>query len=134
MHLLLNMYALLFVGIFLEPVLGKKLFAICYFVTGILASLASVKIHPDTVSVGASGAIFGMYGVFLAFLLAGVFPPSMRKAFLASTLIFIGYNLIQGLQGHVDNAAHIGGLLCGWMAGLLISRSALLKKETESSQ
>jgi hypothetical protein len=71
-------------------------FAVCYLVTGILASIASYKIHPALVAVGASGAIFGMYGIFIAFLLTGAFTPGMKKAFLASILIFIGYNLIMG--------------------------------------
>ncbi|HMH22268.1 MAG TPA: rhomboid family intramembrane serine protease [Puia sp.] len=121
MHLALNMYALLFVGIFLEPLLGRNRFAICYLVTGILASLASYKVHPNVVAVGASGAIFGMYGIFLAFLLTGAFPPAMKKVFLASTLIFIGYNLLMGLAGNVDNAAHLGGLVAGFVIGLMLS-------------
>ena len=123
MHLLLNMYGLLFVGLFLEPVLGGWQFAIYYLATGLLASLASLKIHPDLVGVGASGAIFGMYGVFLACLLTGVFPPGMKKAFLLSTLIFVGANLAMGLSGNIDNAAHIGGLVSGFLIGFFFSRT-----------
>jgi rhomboid protease GluP len=122
MHLLLNMYGLLFVGLFLEPVLGGWQFAIYYLATGLLASLASLKIHPDLVGVGASGAIFGMYGVFLACLLTGVFPPGMKKAFLLSTLIFVGANLAMGLSGNIDNAAHIGGLVSGFLIGFFFSQ------------
>ena len=64
LHILMNMYALLYIGILLEPYLGKFRFASAYLFTGILASLASIYWHPMTVSAGASGAIFGMYGVF----------------------------------------------------------------------
>ena len=129
MHLLLNMYALLFVGLFLEPVLGKNRFVICYFVTGLIASLTSLKIHPQVVSIGASGAIFGMYGIFLAFLISKIFPATMQKAFLTSTLIFVGYNLIIGISGGVDNAAHIGGLISGFVIGWLLAKTIKMEKE-----
>ena len=122
MHLLLNMYGLLFVGLFLEPALGSWRFGIVYLITGLLASITSLKVHPDIVGVGASGAIFGMYGVFLACLLTGVFPPGMKKAFLLSTLIFVGANLVMGLSGNTDNAAHIGGLVSGFLIGFFFSR------------
>ncbi len=63
----INMYGLLIAGIYLESLLGSLRFTLIYLVTGIAASLISIWWHADTVSVGASGAIFGMYGVFLAF-------------------------------------------------------------------
>ncbi|RYE19208.1 MAG: rhomboid family intramembrane serine protease, partial [Sphingobacteriaceae bacterium] len=119
MHLLANMYGLLFIGIFLEPVLGTKRFLSFYLLSGLLASLASIVWYPATVSVGASGAIFGLYGVFLALLLTKVFSPEFAKAFLLSTLIFIGFNLVAGLAGGIDNAAHIGGLISGFITGLV---------------
>ncbi|OQP64019.1 hypothetical protein A3860_21610 [Niastella vici] len=53
-------------GVFLEPQLGRSKFAIIYLVTGIVASITSLWWHTATVSVGASGAIFGLYGVLLA--------------------------------------------------------------------
>lgn len=123
MHLLANMYGLLFVGIFLEPLLGKTKFALVYLITGILASLASIGWYDATISVGASGAIFGLYGFFLAALLLKVFPPDFGKAFLTSTLIFVGFNLAMGFTGNTDNAAHIGGLLSGFVLGLFMARS-----------
>ncbi|RYY33060.1 MAG: rhomboid family intramembrane serine protease [Sphingobacteriaceae bacterium] len=117
MHLLFNMYGLLFIGIFLEPLLGTGKFAAIYLLTGIMASLASVGWHTDTVSVGASGAIFGMYGVFLALLTTNLFPKGFKKSFLLSTSVFVGFNLLYGLTGGIDNAAHIGGLLTGIICG-----------------
>jgi membrane associated rhomboid family serine protease len=121
MHLLANMFGLLFVSIFLEPLLGRTKYVTAYLLTGILASCASLWWHNATVSVGASGAIFGLYGLFLALLLRKVFPPDFGKAFLTSTLIFIGYNLVMGLTGGIDNAAHIGGLVSGFVVGLILS-------------
>ncbi|MFL9485290.1 rhomboid family intramembrane serine protease [Chitinophagaceae bacterium LWZ2-11] len=133
MHVLVNMYALLFVGIFLEPVLGRNKFAIVYLITGILASCASIWWHPATVSVGASGAIFGMYGTFLALLVMKVFPPEHNKAFLISTLIFIVFNLLAGFTGGIDNAAHIGGLLSGFVIGFLLIPSIKRNVSVEES-
>lgn len=129
MHLIANMYGLLFVGIFLEPLLGRTKYLTVYLLTGILASCASLWWYDATVSVGASGAIFGLYGLFLALLLTKKFPPDFSKAFLTSTLIFIGYNLLMGLTGGIDNAAHIGGLLSGFVVGLILYPT--LKKQVE---
>ena len=78
-HVMMNMFALFFVGIFLEPVLGSKRFGLFYVITGILASIASVWWHEKTVSVGASGAIFGMYGIFLSLLLTKTVSERLQK-------------------------------------------------------
>ena len=116
-HLLFNMYALAMIGVFLEPMLGRvRLFA-AYAITGICASVASMWWHADTVSAGASGAIFGLYGVFLALLLTDLIPKEARKSLLSSIGIFVVYNLVNGLKGNVDNAAHIGGLVSGLILG-----------------
>lgn len=120
MHLLANMYGLLFVGIFLEPLLGRTKYMSAYVLTGIIASIASIWWHDATVSVGASGAIFGLYGVCLALLLTKVFPADFAKSFLTSTVIFIGFNFLMGLAGGIDNAAHIGGLAGGFVVGLVL--------------
>jgi rhomboid protease GluP len=118
MHLFANMYGLLFVGIFLEPLLGRTRYLIAYLLTGILASCASIWWYDATISIGASGAVFGLYGMFLALLLTRVFTPEFGKAFLLSTLVFVGFNLLMGLKGGIDNAAHIGGLASGFALGL----------------
>lgn len=131
MHILANMFGLLFVGIFLEPVLGKTKYLTIYLFTGIVASLASIWWYEATVSVGASGAIFGLYGFFLATLLLKVFPSDFGKTFLMSTLVFVGFNLVMGFTGGIDNAAHIGGLISGFILGLILSKQ--LKKEQEQN-
>lgn len=129
MHLLANMYGLMFVGIFLEPVMGKWKYLALYLGTGILASLTSLWWHDQTVSVGASGAIFGLYGVFLALLQRKIFPPEMSKAFMMSTLIFVGFNLLMGLTGGIDNAAHIGGLISGFLLGFFVHPQNSMEEE-----
>ena len=73
--------------------------------------------HEMTLSAGASGAIFGMYGVFLAMLTTNLIEKSTRKPLLTSIAIFVGYNLMYGMKGGIDNAAHIGGLVSGIIIG-----------------
>ena len=119
-HLLFNMYGLLFIGSFLEPMIGKTRFFIAYILSGLGGSVISVYWNDMTVSAGASGAIFGMFGLFLALLSTKLIEPTLRKSLLTSMLVFVGYNLLMGLQDGVDNAAHIGGLLTGAISGYIM--------------
>lgn len=116
-HLLMNMYALLFIGVLLEPYLGKTRFISAYLLTGIAGSTASLFWNDLTISAGASGAIFGMYGVFLAMLTTNFIEKAERKSLLISIAVFVGYNLLSGVRGGIDNAAHIGGLISGLIIG-----------------
>jgi rhomboid protease GluP len=116
-HLLMNMYALAYVGVLLEPRLGRIRFSFTYLFTGLIASTASLWWHDVTVSAGASGAIFGLYGIFLSMLTTDLIEKSARKALLTSVIIFVGYNLLNGLKEGIDNAAHLGGLLSGIIIG-----------------
>jgi rhomboid protease GluP len=119
LHLLLNMYALLYIGLLLEPYLGKTRFLAAYLISGIAASVTSLCWHDITISAGASGAIFGMYGVFLALLTTNLLDKSVKNALLASIAAFVGYNILNGLKpdSGIDNAAHIGGLISGFITG-----------------
>ena len=116
-HLLMNMYALLYIGVLLEPYLGKTKFLAAYLLTGVTASIASLWWHNLTVSAGASGSIFGMYGLFLAMLTTNHIEKNVRKSLLTSIIFFVLYNLLNGFKGGIDNAAHIGGLLGGIVIG-----------------
>jgi rhomboid protease GluP len=119
LHLAFNMYALLFIGVLLERHLGTSRFLVAYMLTGILASVASLYWHPNTISAGASGAIFGMYGVFLALLTTNLIEKTQRAALMTSIAIFVAYNLLNGTKGGIDNAAHVGGLVSGLLIGYL---------------
>ncbi|HJW18224.1 MAG TPA: rhomboid family intramembrane serine protease, partial [Flavisolibacter sp.] len=116
-----NMYALLMIGNYLEPMLGRLRFTVAYVCTGIFASITSLWWHQEPiVSAGASGAIFGLYGLFLALLTTNLIPHAARKALLQSIGIFVLYNITYGLRSQaVDNSAHIGGLLSGLAIGYL---------------
>ena len=129
LHVLLNMYALVYIGMLLEPRLGKAKFLCAYFMAGILASVASLWWNDLVVSAGASGAIFGMYGVFLALLCTNIIEKSSRKPLLTSIGIFVVINLFYGVTNKgIDNAAHFGGLISGFFIGLIFIPS--LKKGT----
>ncbi len=119
-HLLFNMYALYMAGVYLEPLLGKIRYTIAYLSCGIFASIASIIWHSEPVtSAGASGAIFGIYGVFLALLLTNLIPKQMRLSLLQSIGVFVVFNLVYGMQSGIDNAAHIGGLISGIIIGFV---------------
>lgn len=117
LHLLLNMFALVYIGGVLEGLLGTVRFSFAYLLTGLTGSLLSLYWHHNTVSAGASGAIFGLYGVFLALLTTHLVEKSARADLLTSTLSFVGYNLFFGMKGNIDNAGHIGGLAGGLLVG-----------------
>jgi len=132
-HIVMNTYAFYMVGVFLEPMLGKTRYITAYLCTGVLASIASLWWHKEGVnSAGASGAIFGLYGVFLALLFTNLIPKQMRNALLQSIGIFVVYNLIYGTKSGVDNSAHIGGLVSGLIIGFIYYLT--IKKEEEGNK
>ncbi|MEA2692165.1 MAG: rhomboid protease GluP [Acidobacteriota bacterium] len=127
MHVLLNGWALFQIGALFELWLGAGRMLGTYFVTGILASLTSVlwnqyRGHFLQLSVGASGAIFGIIGALIAFLARrrGRLNPAARSI-LSQLLFWAGINvfLLSNL-GMIDNAAHIGGLVAGLAIGLTL--------------
>lgn len=130
-HLIMNMFILLYIGIMLESFLGSVRFLFAYILSGVVASIISVVWNSDlAVAIGASGAIFGMYGFFIAMLLFKYINTKDRKGLLISVLIFAGYGLIGGVvEKGVDNAAHFGGLMGGFVLGCInyITKSKRIK-------
>lgn len=126
LHLAFNMFALWQVGRMVERIFGSLRFAGLYLLAGLAGSLASVLWNANVNSVGASGAIFGIIGGLLAFIgreNSGV-PPTVVGDLRGSIGPFLLFNLSAGfLYPHTDNAAHIGGLVGGYLAGHLLARS-----------
>ncbi len=119
LHVGLNMLNLAVLGVFLERLVGHLRYLFIYFVTGILSIIASFYFMPQEISVGASGAIFGLVGAYSIFVLMHrrAFPKHGIPALLW-LIIVIGVNLGIGLfVPNVDNYAHIGGLLSGCLLG-----------------
>ncbi|WP_259068421.1 rhomboid family intramembrane serine protease [Mucilaginibacter sp. X4EP1] len=116
LHLALNMIVLVYVGSLIEYKLGKWNFLMMFLFTGVISSMFSVMWHSTEISAGASGAIFGLFGILLALLSTNFYERSARKALLISTAITVGINIIPVGEG-IDHAAHFGGLLSGYILG-----------------
>ncbi|QJD99305.1 rhomboid family intramembrane serine protease [Massilia forsythiae] len=131
LHLLFNMFTLWQVGQLCERVFGSARFIGLYLLAGLCGSLASLvwnllTHHAGGNSVGASGAIFGIIGGLLAFIgrtNSGV-PPTVVQDLRGAIAPFLLFNIAAGfVYPHTDNAAHIGGLVGGYLAGHLLARS-----------
>lgn len=117
-HLALNMYALNSIGPLVEMYFGKVKYLIIYFISGILSSYFSYVFSPS-VSIGASGAIFGILGATL--IIAYTNRKRGGKEFLNNIISVIGINLILGFSiPNVDNFGHIGGLIGGVIVTLVL--------------
>ncbi|MCH5138143.1 rhomboid family intramembrane serine protease [Clostridiaceae bacterium UIB06] len=119
-HVALNMYSLYALGPFVEGLYGKLRYTIIYFLAGIVSSLFSY-IFSSHISVGASGAIFGLLGAALVF--AVKMRDRIRKDFIINILSVIGINLVMGFSiPNVDNFGHLGGLVGGILSSFILFR------------
>lgn len=120
-HLLLNGFALYQLGALFETWLGSTRLLITYFLTGIAGSVASV-LWTNGPSVGASGAIFGLLGALIAFLLRRreMLNPG-AKGLLSQLVGWAAINVFFGFSvPGIDNAAHLGGCAAGFLLGLIL--------------
>lgn len=124
-HLLMNMFSLYIVGRAAEMYFDTKSYVIIYLFSGLIGGLFSLYMHPESVGVGASGAIFGVFGALAGFFLAHRDKMvSHSKAFMKDFAIIIGINLVIGLSiPAVDVSAHIGGLMAGFIGGFALSKN-----------
>jgi membrane associated rhomboid family serine protease len=115
-HILFNMYFLYVLGQQLEPAVGRVRFAVLYSVSLLAGSFGALLLSPDSVTVGASGAVFGlMGGAVVAMRARGIDPTESGLGFVI--LINLGITfLIPG----ISIGGHIGGLLGGLIAGYLL--------------
>jgi membrane associated rhomboid family serine protease len=116
-HLFFNMFSLLVLGNPVEATLGKARFLIIFFVSLLTGSLSSVYLSSyPYVSVGASGAVFGLFGAFIA--MRKMIHEGVRDIYL-----IIGLNFIFGfILGGVDWRAHLGGLVGGYLTTAVLLR------------
>jgi membrane associated rhomboid family serine protease/Flp pilus assembly protein TadD len=127
-HIALNMWCLWNLGRAAEQLLGRFSYLLAYFAAGIFGSIASVYWHPESAGAGASGAIFGLAGVLVAFVYLKKTPAHLQvnSRMLGSLGTFIAYNLVFGaaIPG-ISNAAHIGGLVMGFAVGALLPNASV---------
>lgn len=119
MHLICNMYSLYVIGKEVENLYGKLKFLIIYILSGVSGSILSLAFNSNTISAGASGAIFGLLGALLYF---GYYYRTYLGATIKSSVLpVIILNLIIGfLNPGIDNSAHIGGLVAGILSAMLV--------------
>ena len=126
LHLSMNMFALWDGGRLVERMFGPLRFALIYFGGGLFGNLLSLIVQGErAVSGGASGAIFGVYGALMAFLWhqRGQLDRSEFKWLFWAAVIFSVITIVLGLLiPGIDNAAHIGGLIGGMLAGAALIR------------
>ena len=122
-HILFNMVILWHSGNFVERLYGNMLFLVVYLGSAAAGSLMSLTANPVIISAGASGAIFGLYGALLAFMLRrrGSIPMHMVAGIRNGAIAFIAFNLFYGMQAGIDNWCHLGGLLGGFFLGVIVA-------------
>src|SRR5581483_11017697 len=131
-HLLFNMWALYRGGEIAEKLFGNGFYLVIYIVSAFFCSLTSLALGgPLTVSAGALGAVFGVYGALVSYLLLykKEVPSSILKPLLSGAVLVIGYNLFYGFASaakaggtHIDNAGYIGGVVSGFLLGFVLAR------------
>lgn len=124
-HLLFNWMALKVAGPDTESQFGSRGFAAIYVLSGIAGSLASIAWRPDGVGVGASGAIFGVFGAQVGFLVRQgrtSMPDLVRRAMWKGLGQFVLLNAMLGfMMPQIDQAAHLGGLVGGTLVGMALA-------------
>ena len=118
-HILFNMYALFALGKIVEEAMGTGRFLLVYFISALGGGVMSFLFTPN-VSVGASGAIFGLLGAVMMMALLG--KSGVNRRMFPRILLLLFINLFSGFSSSsIDNFGHIGGLL----AGILVSFAIL---------
>jgi len=124
-HLAVNMWCLFNIGPLVERLYGNLAYIAIYLAAGIGGAIASAATPPPKVSVGASGAIFGVLGALLSFLIIHrrSIPVSVLKPLRGITVGFVVFNTVFGMVvPNIDQSAHMGGLVTGFLTGMVLSR------------
>ena len=124
-HIFFNLFALLLLGPALERQIGAFLFAVCYLVSGIGSSIAVVlltklRLLGPVQLVGASGCIMGIVGTWAGFLLRHRHAPLARQRLRNIFIIVLLQLAFDLVTPRVSMSAHLGGLLTGFLLGLLV--------------
>ena len=129
LHLLVNMYSLWIIGSQVETYIGKWKFLVIYLLSAIMGSLFSIVFYANSISIGASGALFGLMGSLLYF---GYHYRLYLSNTLTSQIIpIIVLNLLFGFTvPGIDNACHIGGLIGGYLSTMIVG----LKYKSQKSE
>lgn len=120
LHIAFNMYALKIIGSEVEYAYGRIKYIIIYIISALGGSIFSYLFNRDSISVGASGAVFGLFGAMLIFGFTN--RKKIGKVYMMNILKVIGVNILIGVTiSTIDNAAHLGGLLAGAIVAIICS-------------
>ncbi len=123
-HILMNMVSLYIIGRGMELYFSKSAYVAIYLFSGLLGGMASLYMHPESVGIGASGAIFGVFGALGGFFLAHRNQiASHGREIMKDFAVILGLNLVLGLSiASIDMSAHVGGLIVGFIGGFMIAK------------
>ena len=129
LHLIFNMYALYILGTRVERYYGSKRYIVLYLISGLVASLFSCVFNNiNVISIGASGAIFGLFGSIAYFTYH--YRGTLREFLTSGIIPTLLLNLIIGFANTgIDMAAHVGGII----GGLLIAMSIGIGDKTRKN-
>ncbi|HZS41939.1 MAG TPA: rhomboid family intramembrane serine protease [Polyangia bacterium] len=129
LHLAVNMYGLYLLGRFTEDLFGPSRFWLVYLLGGLAGAAGSTLVGAGALSVGASGAIMGLLGALIVTLVLrrGTWPEAWRRTLLVNLMLLGGLQIYIGFQvPMIDNAAHVGGMLGGAVAALVLAPGGLV--------
>ena len=136
-HIFNNMIILFFLGAMIEKEVGHIRYVLFYFLSGIGGNIVSllwklITCNPVS-SIGASGAVFGLDGVLLAMVLFS--GRKMQNVTPTRVLLMIVYSLYSGFAGNnIDNAAHLGGLVTGFLLAFVMCMVDKIKYKKNGSE
>jgi rhomboid protease GluP len=117
-HIALNMIALLQLGTVVEEIYGKLRFGLVYAISLVGSGLAVVYASPNDITVGASGAIFGLFGALIA---VGLRLGKRGRGLIMQMVPILALNLVFTFAvPNISKAGHVGGLIVGLLAGLVL--------------
>ncbi len=117
LHILGNMLFLLIYGVRAEDLFSSRQYLAIYFASGLAGNLLSLLMGPDVVSVGASGAIFGIFGASVIYLRRSVGQS------IAGALMYVFYLFVLNIGAGVNLLAHFGGLATGLLIGYRLAHA-----------
>ena len=137
MHLCANMFFLWGFGRYVERILGRTKTLAVYLLTGVASSLLGVSWHPGAISYGASGAMYGLAGVLVAFLGFGKLEFSLKRkiGIWSWVLLITPFSLLRGhVASDIDHMGHLGGLLSGFVIGVFLAWTFRAPQEKRASR
>lgn len=126
-HLISNIIGLVLFGTFIENIVSKTAYLIIYFLSGVLGNIMTLFLLPPyIISLGASGAIYGLIGASVIYI---IFERNMTQ--LIITFVYLLYFIVTSFSPEINYAAHIFGLISGSGLGYFFVRKSLSHKYSD---